>query len=84
MKSKKQEGGLLCTLLAPMAASLIVPMASSLIGNGLGKAISEIEKRQEDPFLPLLLFLLFLSSIGKGDMRAGKGYNNMDYTDKKF
>ena len=52
MKQKKQEGGALPVLIAPMAASLIAPMAisliqpveSSLVEDTFGKGVTEIKE----------------------------------------
>ena len=52
-------------------------------GGLLGELVKQ-KKRQNGGFLPLLLPLLFSSSVRKGAMRAGKGYNNMDDMDKIF
>ena len=65
--------------MAHMAASLIAPMASSLmqpVASSLVNAISG--KEQEGGFLPLLALSLIVKVLGKGNRRAGKGYNNMN------
>lgn len=61
---KKQEGGSLNAMVAPMAASLIVPMISSLIQLEVSSLINAIsgkgvkragKKRRRSGFLPLSL-----------------------------
>ena len=81
---KNQEGGVLASLMAPMAASLIWPLTSSLLGGTFEKGISEIEKRQEHKILPLLASILFKGIFGKGVTTAGKGYNYMGHMNKYF
>ena len=85
---KKQEGGLLGTMIAPMAASLIVlmvasfiqPLASSLINALSGQGVMRARKGQEGGFLPLLTLPLITKAMcEKGVTRTVKGYNNMDY-----
>ena len=61
---KKQEGGSLNAMVAPMAASLIVPMISSLVQLEVSSLINAIsgkgvkragKKRRRSGFLPLSL-----------------------------
>ena len=69
-------------MIIPVAASLMQPVASSLIN-----AISEKGdmKGQEGGSLPLLALPLMVKAMsGKGFMRAGIVYNNMNHLDKSF
>ena len=78
---KKQEGKFVGAIMTLMAASLIRPMASVL--NALsGKGVMGAGKEQGCAFLPLLPLSLMIKVLGKRVMRAVKGYNNMDRTDK--
>ena len=65
-----------------MAATLIQPVASWLI-----KAISgdhESRKEQEGKFILLLALLLMIQVLGKGVIRAGRGYNDKDHLNNFF
>ena len=80
MKYKKQEGGFLLAMMAPMAASLIATMVSSLIQPIASSLINSLTaKGQECGFLPLFALPLMIKVLGKGVRRAGRGYIN-----KKF
>ena len=90
---KKQEGGFLSAMMAPMAASLISPMASlliqpatsSMINSINGKTAMRARKGDEGGFLPLLALPLMIRSMSRKRVtRVGRGYNNMDHMDKKF
>ena len=68
--------------MAPKAALLIEPLDSSLAKDIFGKGVDE---RQEGGILPLLVALLLLECIfGKGDIRTGRGYDNMNHMDTIF
>ena len=96
MKKKpqqQQQVGLLGTMMASMAASLIEPMASSLIQPAVlslidiisSKGVIRAGKGQKSGFHPFLAASLILKAIaGKGVTRLGKWYNNMDHIDKIF
>ena len=84
---KKQEGGFLGAMMAPMAASLIASMASSFIQPVASSLINAITgKIQEGGFLPLLVLPLMkkamsgkrVKSAGKRLRRARRVYNNLD------
>ena len=74
---KKQEGGFLwamtapmaASLKAPMASSLIQPVASSLINAILEKGVVRARKGQESGFLPLLALPIIMKVLGKGVTR---------------
>ena len=73
---KKQEGGFLGAMMAPMAISLITPVASSLIEPVASLLINTITgKGQKGGFLALPLIMKVL---GKRARRAERGYNNMN------
>ena len=61
---KKQEGGLLWTMIAPMAVSLIAPMAFSVIQPVVSSLINAVtEKRQEGGLLSLLALSLIMKAL---------------------
>ena len=70
---KKQEGGFLGAMMAPMAASLIAPMASLFMQPVASSLINAISgKGQEGGFLPLLALPLMMKVLGKGVTNAEK------------
>ena len=72
---KKQEGGFLGAMMAPiaaMASSLIQPLASSLINAASEKVVMRARKGQKGGFLPLLELLLMMKVLGKGVTRTGR------------
>ena len=70
---KKQEGGFLGAMMAPMAASLIAPMASLFMKPVASSLINAISgKGQEGGFLPLLALPLMMKVLGKGVTNAEK------------
>ena len=80
---KKQEGGFLPAMMAPMPASLIAlmnssliePIATSIIAFRASSIIAFRDgKGQEGRFLPFLALPLMMKVLGKGVRRAGRGY----------
>ena len=69
---KKKEGGLLGALLVPLVDSLIAPMASSLIGNVLGKGVSETEKDNKVDFFGYYYLYYFHSHLEKESLEQEK------------
>ena len=87
--NKKQEGGFLGDVMAPLVASLIAPVASSLIqpsDSSLINAVSEKwpGKGKEAGFFHFSELPLIMKVLGKGVMGTGRQYNNMDHIDKHF
>ena len=77
---KKQEGGFLPAMMAPMTTSLIALMASSLIQPIASSIIAFRDgKGQKGGFLPLSALPLIMEALGKGVRKAGRGYINKTF-----
>ena len=84
-KLRKQEGGFLEAMVAPMAVLLVAPMISLLIQPLVSSLINAITgKGKQDGFLPLFALLLMMKVLEKGVRRTGRGYINMERIDKNF
>ena len=62
---KKQKGGFLGVMMAPMSSSLIQPVASSMMNAVTGKGVTRARKRQENRLRPLLTSSLKMKVLGK-------------------
>ena len=62
---KKQKGGFLGVMMAPMSSSLIQPVASSMMNAVTGKGVTRARKRHENRLRPLLTLPLMMKVLGK-------------------
>ena len=62
---KKQKGGFLGVMMAPMSSSLIQPVASSMMNAVTGKGVMRARKRHENRLRPLFTLPLMMKVLGK-------------------